>query len=87
MYTVVDCGDLEDPVNGQVSLDETVFESIATYMCDPGFVLIGNIERICQADGTWSGTEPACEGQSRKMQYSEYIMIYSWLAIIYFLYT
>ena len=83
MYTVVDCGDLDDPMNGRVSLDETVFESIATYTCDPGFVLVGNMERICQADGTWSGTEPTCEGQSSKMHYSEHDLTLA-IAIIFF---
>ena len=72
VYPVVDCGDLVDPMNGLVLLDETVFESIATYTCDPGFVLNGNMERICQANGNWSGTEPTCEGQSHTMHYSVY---------------
>ena len=60
----VDCGVLDDPNNGQVSLDGTTPGSNATYTCDPGFSLIGNMERICQQNGQWSGSEPTCEGQS-----------------------
>ena len=59
---VIDCGSLDDPTNGQVSLDETTVGSIATYTCDPGFMLIGNMERTCQENGEWSGNEPTCEG-------------------------
>ena len=61
-YAVVDCGELDDPDNGQVSLDETTFESIATYTCDPGFILTGNTVRICQENGNWSDSEPTCDG-------------------------
>ena len=60
---VIDCGELDDPDNGQVSHDETTVGSIATYTCDPGFNIVGNMTRICQENGDWSGTEPTCEGQ------------------------
>ena len=56
----VDCGPLSNPANGQLSLNGTVFETIATYTCDSGFKLIGNDTRVCQSDGTWSES-PTCE--------------------------
>ena len=59
---IIDCGELDDPNNGQVSLNGTTLGSIATYTCDPGHSLIGDMERICQENGTWSGNEPTCEG-------------------------
>ena len=64
VHTVIitDCGELDDPNNGQVSLNGTTLGSIATYTCDTGFDLIGDMERICQANGNWSGNEPTCEG-------------------------
>ena len=62
-FPAVNCGDLDDPANGQVVLNGTLFGSIATYTCDPGFILVGDVERMCQANGEWSGTEPTCEGQ------------------------
>ena len=61
-FTVVDCGTLNDPSNGQVTLNGTTFWSVATYTCDPGFNIVGDMKRICQANGTWSGNEPTCEG-------------------------
>ena len=32
----------------------------ATYVCDEGFNLVGNMVRDCQSDGTFSGTDPIC---------------------------
>ena len=57
--TVVDCGTLSDPVNGQVSFSSTTYNSVATYTCSIG-ILQGDSSRICQADGSWSGSEPFC---------------------------
>ena len=58
----IDCGDLDDPPNGQVTLTGTTFGSMATYECDSGFTLVGNQVRTCEDDGNWSGTEPICDG-------------------------
>ena len=59
----VDCGDLSSPQNGQVILTNTTFGSTATYLCDEGFNLIGDMQRMCQSTGEWSGNEPTCESQ------------------------
>ena len=56
----VDCGALNDPNNGDVSLTGTTFESTATYSCSDGYVLEGEQTRTCQADTEWSGTVPHC---------------------------
>ena len=60
----MDCGNLDDPFNGQVTLTGTSFGSTATYECDSGFTLVGNEERTCQDDGDWSGSDPTCVGMS-----------------------
>lgn len=60
--TVVQCGGLGDPPNGEVSLDGMVFGSQATYNCSAGYNLFGDAARSCEADGRWSGSQPACEG-------------------------
>ena len=62
ILTVVDCGSLASPTNGQVSLTTTTFGSTATYECDTGFNLIGDMERTCQENGQWTGGAPTCEG-------------------------
>ena len=64
-YILADCGALDNPTNGQVSFNGTLFGSIATYMCNAGFDLIGNAQRMCQASGDWSGDEPVCQSQCK----------------------
>ena len=62
LLTVVDCGTLTNPANGQVSHTAgTTFGETATYSCDPGYNLVGGNTRMCQATGNWSGSTPACQ--------------------------
>jgi len=56
----VQCPALEPPKDGQVFFTSTSFEATAVYNCHVGFVLVGNEERTCTADGTWSGSLPFC---------------------------
>lgn len=62
IYLALDCGPLQDPVNGRVVIKGTAVSATATYTCDPGFVLIGNSQRECLLSGQWSGQDPTCEG-------------------------
>ena len=62
----VDCGDLDDPENGDVDLTGTSFGSRALYSCNRGFTLVGINRRVCQANGQWSGEAPSC---ARKIIY------------------
>ena len=60
--TVVDCGTLTNPTNGQVSNTAgTTFGQTATYSCNTGYNLVGDSTRTCQAIGNWSGSVPTCE--------------------------
>ena len=56
----ISCGPLSNPANGAVSYSTTTYGSTATYSCDTGYTLVGDATRTCQADGTWSGSEPVC---------------------------
>ncbi|XP_064384964.1 uncharacterized protein LOC135333878 isoform X2 [Halichondria panicea] len=68
----ITCPDLSDPANGQVTFaTDTIvpydFDTVATYSCDIGFGLSGDVMRTCGGDGlspngVWSGTEPICGG-------------------------
>ena len=63
LSTAVDCGNLTDPANGQVSHPAgTTFGQTATYSCNTGYNLVGDSTRTCQATGEWSGSEPTCQG-------------------------
>lgn len=58
---VVNCGGLTSPLNGNVSVNGTVYESTATYMCYDGYILMGEHHRHCLANGSWSHKQPSCE--------------------------
>ena len=65
VLTVVDCGTLTNPINGQVSHTAgTTFGQTAAYSCDTGYNLVGDSNRICQATGVWSGSAPTCQGMT-----------------------
>jgi len=38
-----------------------VYGSVATYHCNPGYILWGNASRLCAQDGAWTGTQPQCK--------------------------
>ncbi len=38
--------------------------SEVTYSCDIGFILSGDTNRTCQADGNWTGNAPVCNSKS-----------------------
>ena len=62
-FTVVNCGNLTNPDNGQVNhTSGTTFGQNATYSCNTGYNLVGNSTRTCQATGNWSGSPPTCAG-------------------------
>ncbi|XP_071950679.1 sushi, von Willebrand factor type A, EGF and pentraxin domain-containing protein 1-like [Antedon mediterranea] len=51
------CDTPSSPSNGRVHRTG----AIATYECDPGFVLVGSVERVCELDLGWSGVDPYCK--------------------------
>ena len=68
------CESLSDPVNVSLVLSPVpspvvTVGTTATYQCNPGYVLVGNITRTCEDSGngtlgTWttgSGIDPICE--------------------------
>ena len=69
----MDCGDLDDPENGQVSLTGTTFGSKATYTCNKGFELVGSSMRMCLANAQWMGEAPTCERKHFNAQFHAFI--------------
>ena len=59
----IDCGSLDDPANGEVSVSSTTFNSVATYSCNTGYNLTEHGIRTCSESGVWSGSEPTCTGK------------------------
>lgn len=74
LYSATECESLLSPINGHVSFTDLVVYSVATYECDRGFGIKGAVTRMCQKDGTWSGSQPTCERM--------YLPIYMTMVII-----
>ena len=61
---VVNCGEPPAIANGQHHGSDYSYNAKVTFSCvASNFKLSGSEERICQADGTWSGTQPVCLGK------------------------
>ncbi len=63
---VVVCQELELLVNGNIQYSPNVMAPYlegtnAEHICVPGFILIGNVIRVCQSDSTFSGVPPTCQ--------------------------
>ncbi len=63
---VVVCQELELLVNGNIQYSPYVMAPYlegtnAEHICVPGFILIGNVIRVCQSDSTFSGVPPTCQ--------------------------
>ncbi|XP_073535892.1 CUB and sushi domain-containing protein 3 isoform X7 [Phyllobates terribilis] len=54
------CGDPGIPANGKREGKSFIFQSEVSFICNPSFILVGSGTRVCQADGTWSGSPPRC---------------------------
>lgn len=60
-FVLVDCGNLDHPVNGRVEYFNSNYQSLASYTCDKGYKISGNNVRQCGADALWDLTTPICE--------------------------
>jgi len=57
---LVDCLDPGSPLNGQkLGLRYWTGESVS-FICHPGYRLIGPTTRVCLPSGNWSGIQPTC---------------------------
>ncbi|PIK41906.1 putative sushi, von Willebrand factor type A [Apostichopus japonicus] len=56
------CPLLQSPVEGYVTVtpSQHYIDAVARYRCNRDFTLVGNSNRTCQSDKTWSGSEPVC---------------------------
>eukprot|EP00058_Branchiostoma_floridae_P025619 XP_002611109.1 hypothetical protein BRAFLDRAFT_70467 [Branchiostoma floridae] len=57
----VRCPTLTAPENGAVNGGNS-YQDVVQFTCNHGYQLIGDSSRTCQADGTWTGADPACIG-------------------------
>ena len=48
------------PDGGQIDYKDTLYNTRASYTCNPGYDLNGTNVRTCAADGLWDNSEPWC---------------------------
>lgn len=58
------CGDPGIPPRGSRLGEEFRHKNLLRFTCEAGYTLIGSSERTCLQNGSWSGTQPVCEGDS-----------------------
>lgn len=60
----LECPDPVSPKSGYIEVSNFKgryqFGSVATYRCNPGFILWGNASRHCGVVGSWEGSSPSC---------------------------
>uniref|UniRef100_A0A3Q2Z3Z4 Sushi domain-containing protein n=1 Tax=Hippocampus comes TaxID=109280 RepID=A0A3Q2Z3Z4_HIPCM len=61
-FTAKFCGDPGTPAGGSREGRSFIYQSEVTFSCSPPFLLVGAATRLCQSDGSWSGTQPRCIG-------------------------
>ncbi|KAL3867863.1 hypothetical protein ACJMK2_040709 [Sinanodonta woodiana] len=55
--------------NGSLNYTSLTFGSYITYLCNEGYERIGNRQRECLIDGTWSGSLPRCQKVSCNVEF------------------
>lgn len=62
-----ECPELKKPAIGDVQYESRLFNSRAVYSCPHGYHVVGLQSRVCQGDGNWAGSEPACKQNSEDL--------------------
>ena len=58
------CPSLDAPPNGLVAVTSRGGVQVASYGCNAGYQVFGNLTRQCPVErGTWSDTQPYCQGE------------------------
>lgn len=59
-FLAVNCGHPGKPLHGNITESGFEYNKVVTFHCNDFYELLGERQRQCQADGTWSGEQPTC---------------------------
>ena len=59
-FSEIVCPGLDDPANGEVTVNGVTPGDTATYSCNTGYNLVGAETVTCGDDGAWSADPPMC---------------------------
>ena len=63
-FSVQRCNDIPPLHHGTASCTGSAFQDTCTFQCDRGYELIGSGQKVCQANGQWTGSDVVrCEGK------------------------
>jgi len=62
----IQCEVPQNPLNGRAVYSTVSYNSLISYECNYGYMLIGDSVRRCERNKMWTGTEPHCKGEKRK---------------------
>ena len=63
LYSAIRCeGELTITMGTVIFSNLNYFGSEATFECNPGYELFGEVMATCMENGEWSTTAPHCEG-------------------------
>ena len=61
--TAIQCEVPRNPLNGRAVYSSVSYNSLISYECNYGYMLIGDSVRRCERNKQWTGTEPHCKGK------------------------
>lgn len=71
----ITCEVPKKPENGNVVARSFVVGSHVTYVCNPGYQILGQKKRFCTRSLVWSGLQPTCTGNSRSNYACDYCIL------------
>ena len=77
---LVSCSELTNPDNGVINCslgDDGVpfYEDTCSFTCNTGYELTGSDTRTCHINGSWSGSDAACQrGEYHRLMHYSYIV-------------
>ena len=62
-YVAIQCEVPANPENGRAVYASVSYNSLISYECTYGYMLIGDSVRRCERNKEWTGTQPHCKGK------------------------